>query len=907
MITFLRRKMRIFIYFIVGAFVLSLVAGSISLYYFSKADVRKSKSASRGGLDPDASEETADSGEFSVNSTAVAARIHLDGRIAEITEGELNQKLRESEFFKRSGGKIPPEFAKFLYPQELERMVKQKLLSLKADTLPVDVSAEVNKTLQNFYNRMGGREKVEKDPRFDLAELSKSIESSLKYQKLVQSVIGGRVIDETLSRQAYDVDKESRYKNEDGTYKPFEAVKGEIEKQLRTVVTEKDIEAYYNKHKNRWKLPSKATFRRLMIDVASDEALAAVSFSDDQLKTFYEANSSNYRGQKHYTLRHIFIDPSSKEYAGSITVSDEEIQARYEENIDDYREEAKVKTSSILFKAIGDDDSEAVIKARAAADKAFQRILTGEDFDKVMKDVSEDPLKDEDEGYWARGLKDQATEDTVFSLSTGGLSKPVKTDRGIEIFKLIDKKESFVQPLDKVRSEVEEQIRTEKSDKKALDLLTDLLAKIRSRETDFEKAAAAHSQAPSATFERPGLIGNVVLGKNDDNSNVNEIGKDLYIDYSIRNLLKDDAIGVFDPIRSAKGYHLVELLKVVPAGILPLEKCREKVEKDYRSYLADKNGLTEANRIRTMIDKNEITFEEAVEKFSTGSDKASGGLWKEILLSEGQKPKSDGKDLDEKILEESGSNYGLSNKIIAAIKETPEGAVSRPVKLAKSYQLFKVEKKFADEFEPMSDEIKDEIKFALNPTVPVDEIKTYFEENQDKYRQKAKLIIQHVMVSDENQAKEILEKAKAGEDFDKLVKAYSIDYASRKRGGTLVQESTPKQIEEAIKNVKEGEIAPEVINSGVGYHVLKLVKREDAKEPVFEEAKDSIEEELLRPKVNGLLEEYVSELRNAAVVEMWDGPENPLPRSFSVETGLSLSSPDLKVENGADKASESEK
>jgi len=919
--------MRVFIYFIVGAFILSLVAGSVSMFLMSRQAPPK-RSAQSQGLDNNITERPSVGPDaLDVNSMAVAARITLDGNVEEITEGELNRQLRESEFFKRSGGKIPPQFRKFLYPQELERLVKQRLLTMKAESSSFDVTKDVDKQLNQFYSRMGGKEKLLKNPKFDEKELRKSITGSMKYQKLIQKIIGGREIGDDMLRQAYDVDKESKYKNEDGSYKPFESVKEELAKKLRSVVTDNDISSYYEQHKNRWKLPGKATLRRLMISYAEESVLKEVQFSKAKLETFYEQNTADYKGVKKYEVQHLFIDPASSEYNNAV-LTDEEVKARYDKNIEDYRQEEQVKTASIFFselekeekktedKTEGETSSGAEDKPENSADKAkgktagktaaekadlaFQRLLLGEEFASVAKDFTDESIGDEK--FWSKGMKDKTVEETVFSLSVGGLSKPVKTSRGIQIFKLLEKKDSYILPLKDVEAEIKEQLKAEKAEAKVNTFLTELATKIGTRESiagkdktmTFADAVRKYSQAPSAKADKPGYIGRVVLGKNEGNEYISELGEGEYIDYAIRNLLKDGVAGIFDPVQSAKGYHLVQLISVIPAGIMPLEECSAKVEKDYRLYWAERNTLTHISEIAAEVEKGAITFEKAVEKSSDGSDKSLGGLWPDIELSAAVKPK-----VESAVLEESASNYGLSNKIINAVNETIEGQVSRPVKLADSYQLFFVVKKFIDEFEPLSNEIKDEIRFALNPSVPDSELKNKFNEDKEKYVVKAKVIVQHVMLASETMAEKVLTRAKAGEDFDKLVEAETIDYASKKRGGTLTQENTPKQIADAIKGLKAGEIAPKVINSGVGYHVLKLVKREEEKAPVFDDAKAAIEEELLRPKINTLLEDYVTEIKNVAVVEMWDGPENPLPQGdrYAKGTGLTLGSPDLKTDS----------
>ena len=895
MIDFLRRKMNCFIYAIVSAFVLSIFVGSASLLFFTPKKMTDD--------DPnvlakptDTPKSVDDEEGLSLTSNKIAARITLDGKTSIITEGELNQKLQENELFKRSGGKIPPQLAKFFIPQILDNTIDEHILALKAESEAVDVNAEVEKSLEQLYQRIGGKEKAAK-LNINVDTLRKRMAGQIKNQKLIERVVGGRKVDEDLVKKYYEESKAQEFKTPDGKdFIPYAQVKQRIIDKFKALITDEDVQDYYNKHKERWRKPDKGTFRRLMINPAKEERLAAIKFTENELKDYYESHKGDFLGQKKYNLSHIFLSPANKELLSSIKISDDDVKKRYEDNKNDYIEEEEVKTASILFKVSDEKDENAVKTAQDKADKAFQRLVTGEDFAAVAKELSEDELTKDRGGegeFWPRGMKDQKTEDAVFTLDKGALTKPVRTARGVEIFKVLDRKKAVTKSMASVRDEIVEQLKAEKAEEACKDQLKKIKEKLLDKELSFEEAAKAHSQAKSAKKELAGMLSPLVLGENKNNSDVDEVGEDGYVDYSIQNVLKEGNTGLFGPIQSAKGFHLLKLHAVIQPEVLALDVCREEVTKQYRTYLADQEAHQLIVALRDDVVKNGKSFEELVKSQSDGSDKENGGLWSDINLDAGAKP-----DKDQKILEETDSRYGLNKKIINGLKELKPGEVSHPIRIGSTYQLFQLVKMDPPSYESLDGEVKKEIKFALNPSIDEEEMKKFFKENADRYKKPAKVIIQHVMVASEPKAEKILEDALAGKDFDKLVADYSIDYASKKRGGTISQEHMPKIIKDQVEKIEAGKVVPKVINSGVGFHVVKLVKRETEKAPSFEDNRASIKDELLRPKLNDLLRSYVKELRRHAVVETWDGPEKPLmPRMAGTQESaphLSATSPDLK-------------
>ncbi len=73
-------------------------------------------------------------------------------------------------------------------------------------------------------------------------------------------------------------------------------------------------------------------------------------------------------------------------------------------------------------------------------------------------------------------------------------------------------------------------------------------------------------------------------------------------------------------------------------------------------------------------------------------------------------------------------------------------------------------------------------------------------------------------------------RVRGGEDFATVAKAVSQD-ANRERGGEIgsrTADRLPDLFLEAVRPLSAGSIAPSVVRSGAGFHILKLVERRDA-------------------------------------------------------------------------------
>lgn len=121
------------------------------------------------------------------------------------------------------------------------------------------------------------------------------------------------------------------------------------------------------------------------------------------------------------------------------------------------------------------------------------------------------------------------------------------------------------------------------------------------------------------------------------------------------------------------------------------------------------------------------------------------------------------------------------------------------------------------------------------------EIENYLEELRGEAGAASELHIAQILVSvPEGASREVeaqrrarastvLERARSGAAFDQLAREFS-DAADREQGGSLglrAADRLPELFVNAVQNARAGEVVPQLVRSGAGFHVLKLLERKD--------------------------------------------------------------------------------
>ncbi|MDH4421405.1 peptidylprolyl isomerase PrsA [Bacillus cereus] len=164
-------------------------------------------------------------------------------------------------------------------------------------------------------------------------------------------------------------------------------------------------------------------------------------------------------------------------------------------------------------------------------------------------------------------------------------------------------------------------------------------------------------------------------------------------------------------------------------------------------------------------------------------------------------------------------------------------------------EVEKVKNQYGDQFKTVleNNRLKDEadfknqirFKLAMNEAV-----KKSVTEKDVKDHYKPDIKASHILVSDENEAKEIKKKLDAGASFEELAKQESQDLLSKEKGGDIgyfASGTMTPEFETAAYKLKIGQISDPVKSSN-GYHIIKLTDKKDLKP--YNEVKDSIRKNL---------------------------------------------------------------
>jgi peptidyl-prolyl cis-trans isomerase C len=181
----------------------------------------------------------------------------------------------------------------------------------------------------------------------------------------------------------------------------------------------------------------------------------------------------------------------------------------------------------------------------------------------------------------------------------------------------------------------------------------------------------------------------------------------------------------------------------------------------------------------------------------------------------------------------------------------------------------------------------------ISDAVTEAEAKKIFDEKIGQLNPEQEIRARHILVASEEEAKEIAERLKKGEDFAALAKEKSKD--SGAEGGDLgffTRGQMLKPFEDAAFALDAGAIS-EPVQTQFGWHIIKVEEKRDQQLPSFDQVKTAIMSQLVQQKA----QEVVTGLRDAATIEVVD-PE--LKESMEPAQGLSGDLPD-DLSGGADK------
>jgi len=310
--------------------------------------------------------------------------------------------------------------------------------------------------------------------------------------------------------------------------------------------------------------------------------LKAVEVTPEQLDAYFKKDPNRYKMPEERKVRYVLIDPDR--VRAELKLDDAELRQVYVQHLSDYRVPDRVKVAHILFKTTGKAPAE-VASLEKTAREVLAQVKSGGDFAALAKKYSEDTsaANGGEIGWIVRGQTVKEFEDTAFSMKPGQVSDLVKTTYGIHILKVLDKQSAHIQSFDEVKDSIRAGLEKQRLADAQQNLANQLVAE--AKKTTFEAAARKFNlevkESPLFRF--------------------NQAVPDLGNSEAFENLAFQLRVGeVGEPISVQKGTALLQLEQIVPEHSPKLDEVRARVEEDYR---ADQSKVLAADKARQFAER----------------------------------------------------------------------------------------------------------------------------------------------------------------------------------------------------------------------------------------------------------------------------------------------------------------
>lgn len=164
----------------------------------------------------------------------------------------------------------------------------------------------------------------------------------------------------------------------------------------------------------------------------------------------------------------------------------------------------------------------------------------------------------------------------------------------------------------------------------------------------------------------------------------------------------------------------------------------------------------------------------------------------------------------------------------------------------------------------ISQEVEDQIN------ITDEEIRKYFEEHQDEFKQPELVRVRQIVLESEVEANNLWKKLRRGADFVKLAETHSLSPGGAKGGdlGYFAHGQMPAEFDEVAFNLKRKRQISDVFSTSYGYHIFQLVDRKAAHDATLDEVKPKIKEKLRRQRVEVTFQSWLNNLKFQAKIKI---------------------------------------
>ncbi|MBN2313881.1 MAG: peptidyl-prolyl cis-trans isomerase [Sedimentisphaerales bacterium] len=150
------------------------------------------------------------------------------------------------------------------------------------------------------------------------------------------------------------------------------------------------------------------------------------------------------------------------------------------------------------------------------------------------------------------------------------------------------------------------------------------------------------------------------------------------------------------------------------------------------------------------------------------------------------------------------------------------------------------------------------------------DLQTFYSANKDNYIDPAKAAISHILVDDEQQAKDLIERIKNSEDFAELAKQFSKDESTKQTGGKIDTEvqkgsyipgiGTNDQLNEKIFAAEPPKVLDEPFKTDKGFEIVKVESITPERQMSFDEVRQQVMTTLANQKRQDVQRDYIKQM-----------------------------------------------
>ena len=302
-------------------------------------------------------------------------------------------------------------------------------------------------------------------------------------------------------------------------------------------------------------------------EAARDAALETRRLNQErEAEAWFQDRRSEYVTPVRWVLDYVRIP---KPNPATLGIPEDSIGAYWKEHPLEFTVPGRVRARHILASFRTSEGQAAREAARQKALAARKRILGGEDFAAVARDVSDDPgsaSRGGDLGELSRGGILREFGDVAFTMPIGETSEPVETKLGFHIIQILDRAPERLRPLADCRTEIQAVLGGALAESLAHSAADALIAAASRSGGAFDSIAA----------ERGGARRTPPLSANDE---LEGIGRIPDLGRVMGGL--EDGVVADEPVPYRDGFIVLRRVREIAPAPAPFSEVRDRVISDY--------------------------------------------------------------------------------------------------------------------------------------------------------------------------------------------------------------------------------------------------------------------------------------------------------------------------------------